>query len=77
VYGEWVDAAGKPFLSLFPRAVLTGRSQDSVAHGGDATGGPASSARMAKVGLSQRADDDEEDDRRYEGEGVVGDDEFD
>lgn len=77
VYGEWVDAAGRLRRSPVTRDVATDKRKDAVAKEGDVAGGPASSSRLvSKSGLSQRVDDDE-DDRRYEGEGIVGDDEYD
>jgi len=54
---------------------LTTTPKDAVAQESGNTGPANSSRSMAKPGLSQRADDDE--DVQYEGEGIVGDDEFD
>ncbi|KAI0012809.1 Elf1-domain-containing protein [Xylariaceae sp. FL0662B] len=62
VYSEWVDAA------------------DAVAKG-DAAGRGSASAPAQRPGARQSAagryPDEDEDDRRYEGEGIVGDDEYD
>ncbi|KAL7625465.1 hypothetical protein AAE478_004685 [Parahypoxylon ruwenzoriense] len=61
VYSEWVDAA------------------DAVAKDNDGPGGPTSSSayhRGAKQSAAGRYDDDE-DDRGYEGEGIVQDDDED
>jgi len=61
VYGEWVDAA------------------DAVAREGAQASGPSGSANriFGKSAISQRDDDIDDDRGHYEGEGVVGDDEFD
>ncbi|KAH9909812.1 transcription elongation factor [Xylariomycetidae sp. FL2044] len=60
VYSEWVDAA------------------DAVAKENSSSRGPGSvplSRSGGRQAASDRYDDDEEDERRYEGEGIVGDDE--
>ncbi|KAH8664333.1 hypothetical protein BX600DRAFT_464277 [Xylariales sp. PMI_506] len=59
IYSEWVDAAD---------AVAKEEAQH-------APRGLASSSRSAKRAGADRFDEDEEDDRHYEGEGIVGDDE--
>lgn len=53
---------------------------DSVAREGAETSGPSgATARMLGKGATshRREDEDDEDDRHYAGEGIVGDDEFD
>lgn len=83
VYSEWVDAAGT--FEHFPISHLRGGGMyiadgqtDAVAKeaaNDRATGSSTSHARPgARAPIANREIDDEEDDRRYEGEGIVADD---
>jgi hypothetical protein len=78
VYSEWVDAAGKDDLCMvFSTFHLT--IPDAVAHEAESHAEPSSGGRISsgRSGMSRKADEYEEDDRRYEGEGIVADDEYD
>lgn len=62
VFSEWVDAA------------------DAVAQGNNASNKAISSSKMSSAQATasgRRADEDEEDDRRYTGDGIAEDDEYD
>lgn len=79
IYSEWVDAAGKsstardgPHISGMAR--LT-RNTDAVAKDEAANNSRAQPSSSRSRPAADRYDD-EEDDRRYEGDGIVDDDEY-
>lgn len=82
MYSEWIDAAGTLISAQTSRIFLmygTYSVVDAVAKD-DAGGTTSASASGYRMGSKQSAAgryDDDEDDRRYEGEGIVPDDEED
>jgi len=76
VYFEWVDAAGMLWNCLTKYQVVANQPHtEAVAQESHAAGGATNSSRT-QAGLEQHAEDDE-DKQGYDGEGIVGDNEYD
>ncbi|KAI1331928.1 transcription elongation factor [Xylariaceae sp. FL0255] len=86
VYSEWVDAAGTLKPPLSPKSIIYKYTHveavaekihaDAVAKEAGQERGTTSSARPRAPAVDREVED-EEDEHRYEGEGIVGDDEDD
>jgi hypothetical protein len=80
VYSEWVDAAGTltKMRNTFTQFPITDTKADAVAKedvGGRGEGPTPATRQSARPSASDRYGDGDDGDQRYEGEGVIADDE--
>lgn len=74
VYGEWVDAAGMYRDFNDDLDCNANPFTEAVAKADNAAAGYAGTARSRRATGNRTADEDDDDRRSYEGEGIVADD---